>query len=77
MMKKLFETKQAAGDISKTGAGTWEKKPLAEIGDWQCRYCDWKEVCLPYGVLTKAVEDGLLTPEAAMGQLGITVFGGE
>jgi len=26
-------------------------------------------------VLTKAVEDGLLTPEAAMGQLGITAFG--
>jgi hypothetical protein len=75
--EETFETKQASGDISKTGAGTWEKKPLAEIGDWQCRFCDWKEVCLPYGVLTKAVEDGLLTPEAAMGQLGITVFGGE
>ena len=73
--EESFEKKRAAGDVSKTAAGAWEKKPLAEIGDWQCRFCDWKEVCLPYGVLTKAVEDGLLTPEAAMGQLGITAFG--
>mgnify|MGYP003664951144 CR=1 FL=1 len=64
-----------AGDMSKTAAAAWEKKPLAEIGDWQCRFCDWGEVCMPFGVLTKAVEEGLLTPEAAMGQLGITAFG--
>ena len=73
--EKTFEKKLASGDISKTGASTWEKKPLAQIGDWQCRFCDWGEVCMPFGVLTKAVEEGLLTPEAAMGQLGITGFG--
>ena len=48
----------ASGDISKTGATNWEKKPLAQIGDWQCRYCDWKNHCLPYGVLTEKVEAG-------------------
>tara|TARA_B100000686_G_scaffold352965_1_gene456724 strand:+ start:2396 stop:3487 length:1092 start_codon:yes stop_codon:yes gene_type:complete len=75
--EETFEKKLAAGDISKTAAGNWEKKPLAQVGDWQCRYCDWKEVCLPYGVLTKAVEAGLLTPEAALGQLGVVGFGGK
>jgi hypothetical protein len=73
--EETFEKKMASGDISKTGANTWEKKPLAQIGDWQCRYCDWKNHCLPYGVLTEKVEAGLLTPEAALGQLGIVGFG--
>ena len=75
--EETFEKMQASGDVSKTAAKKWESNPLNQVGDWQCRYCDWSDHCLPYGVLTTKVEAELLTPEAAMGQLGITVFSGE
>jgi len=60
---------------SKTAIANWEKKPNMQVGDWNCRYCDWGDTCYPYGIHTGAVEDGELTPEKAMSMLGISGFG--
>ena len=45
-----------AGELSKTKYNEHGKKPLAEIGDWNCSYCDWKGVCYPQGIFTLEVE---------------------
>jgi CRISPR/Cas system-associated exonuclease Cas4 (RecB family) len=65
--------KFAIGDLSKTKFAEWEKKPLAEIGDWQCSYCDFKSHCYPVSVLTADVESGILTVNEAMAELGYDV----
>ncbi len=72
---ETFELKMERGELSKTAIGNWEKKPNMEVGDWNCRYCDWGDTCYPYGIHTNAVEDGELTPEKAMSMLGISAFG--
>ena len=72
---ETYELKLEQGDLSKTAAGNWEKKPNMEVGDWNCRYCDWKDACYPYGIHSQAVDDGVLTPEKALEMLGISGFG--
>ena len=46
--------------ISKTQYEKWHRDELAEVGDWQCRFCDWKDLCYPQGVLTEDVESGTI-----------------
>ena len=65
--EKLFN----AGDLSKTKKANHEKKPLDNVGDWNCSYCDWKDVCYPQGIFTKDVEDGKLTIDEALAKYGI------
>ena len=60
-----------AGDLSKTKKSNHEKNPLDNIGDWNCSYCDWKDVCYPQGIFTKEVEDGTLTIDEALIKYGI------
>ena len=72
---ETFQLKMERGELSKTAMANWEKKEHAEVGDWNCRYCDWKDTCYPYGILSPQVDDGVLTPEKAMAMLGITGFG--
>lgn len=57
-------------DLSKTKYNEWLKNPMAEIGDWQCSYCDFKSHCYPVSVFTLDVEDGVLTLDEAMRELG-------
>ena len=64
--KRLFET----GMMSKTAYKRFTDNELAEEGDWQCRYCDFKSECLPLGVLSSAVDDGQLTEAEAMDMMG-------
>jgi hypothetical protein len=56
--------------LSKTQYGKHQKDEKAWIGDWQCRYCDFRQECYPFDLLTDAVEDGLLTPKQALSDLG-------
>jgi len=60
-----------AGDLSKTKKANHEKKPLDDIGHWNCSYCDWKDVCYPQGIFTESVEDGTLTLDEALAKYGI------
>ncbi len=48
LAQDLFEL----GILSKTKWNDYQKKESAEVGDWQCAYCDWKEECYPNGVET-------------------------
>ena len=68
--EKTARRKFAIGDLSKTKFNEWEKKPLAEVGDWQCSYCDFKSHCYPVSVFTADVESGVLTIDEAMAELG-------
>jgi len=65
--KELFEL----GVLSKTKYAKHGKDPLAEIGDWNCAYCDWKDLCYPQGIFTVDVENGLLTVNEALAEYGI------
>lgn len=60
-----------SGQLAKTKFSKWEKDGLAEIGDWNCAYCDWKDTCYPQGVFTLDVENGVLTVEEALAEYGI------
>ena len=60
-----------AGELSKTKFNEHGKKPLAEIGDWNCSYCDWKGVCYPQGIFTIDVEDGVLTIDEALANYSV------
>jgi len=60
-----------AGELSKTKFNEHGKKPLAEIGDWNCSYCDWKGVCYPQGIFTIDVEDGKLTIDEALANYSV------
>ena len=60
-----------AGELSKTKYNEHGKKPLAEVGDWNCSYCDWKGVCYPQGIFTIDVEDGKLTIEEALANYSV------
>jgi len=57
------------GIITKSRHDEYLKKELASIGDWQCSFCDWKEVCYPQGVLTLDVENGIISAEDATAKL--------
>jgi hypothetical protein len=59
------------GELSKTKYNEHGKKPLAEIGDWNCSYCDWKGVCYPQGIFTLEVEDGTLTIDEALAKYSV------
>ena len=59
------------GELSKTKYNEHGKKPLAEIGDWNCSYCDWKGVCYPQGIFTTDVEDGVLTLDEALAKYSV------
>ncbi len=61
------------GELSKTKYNEHGKKPLAEIGDWNCSYCDWKGVCYPQGIFTTDVEDGVLTLDEALAKDSVGV----
>jgi hypothetical protein len=61
------------GELSKTKYNEHGKKPLAEIGDWNCSYCDWKGVCYPQGIFTTDVEDGVLTLDEALAKYSVGV----
>ena len=65
--QRLFDE----GDLSKTKKGNHEKKPLDDIGDWNCSYCDWKGVCYPQGIFTVDVEKGLLTVDEALANYSV------
>tara|TARA_R100000988_G_C3995898_1_gene165708 strand:+ start:655 stop:1779 length:1125 start_codon:yes stop_codon:yes gene_type:complete len=65
------ERKFNAGELSKTKFNEHGKKPLAEIGDWNCSYCDWKGVCYPQGIFTLDVEDGKLTIDEALANYSV------
>ena len=67
---ELFEEMKSIGELTKTKMAAFEKNANAHVGDWQCSYCDWKDECYPFGVLTEAVESGGLTKEEAMRDLG-------
>jgi hypothetical protein len=42
---------QSVGDISKTAFEDWKKNPAKNpIGDWQCRYCGYRNICAAEGV---------------------------
>lgn len=56
--------------LSKTQYAKHQKNEKAWIGDWQCRYCDFRQECYPFDLLTQAVEDGLMTPQQALSDLG-------
>ena len=60
-----------AGELSKTKYNENGKKTLAEIGDWNCSYCDWKGVCYPQGIFTIDVEDGKLTIDEALANYSV------
>ncbi len=60
-----------AGELSKTKFNEHGKKPLAEIGDWNCSYCDWKGVCYPQGIFTIDVEDGKMTIDEALANYSV------
>jgi len=59
------------GELSKTKFNEHGKKPLAEIGDWNCSYCDWKDTCYPQGIFSVDVENGVLTANEALKEYGI------
>ena len=65
--ERLFDM----GELSKTKFNEHGKKPLAEIGDWNCSYCDWKGVCYPQGIFTIPVEDGVLTIDEALANYSV------
>ena len=65
------EQKFNMGELSKTKFNEHGKKPLAEIGDWNCSYCDWKGVCYPQGIFTIPVEDGILTIDEALANYSV------
>jgi hypothetical protein len=65
-VKKLMDK----DGLSKTKYNQWLKNPMAEVGDWQCSYCDFKSHCYPVSVFTLDVEDGVLTLDEAMRELG-------
>jgi len=67
---EVFEMMVENGTLSKTKTKQWEQNPLNTVGDWQCSYCDWKDECYPFSVLTELVESGGLTKEDAMRELG-------
>jgi len=58
------------GLLSKSRFEDYNRKKLLPIGDWQCSFCDWKDVCYPQSVLTVDVELGILTVDEAVAQLG-------
>ena len=65
------ERLNSVGELSKTKFNEHGKKPLSEIGDWNCSYCDWKGVCYPQGIFTIPVEDGVLTIDEALLKSGV------
>ena len=67
---KTVKGKLETGDMSKTKYNEWLKKPLAEVGDWQCSYCDFKGHCYPVSIFSQDVEDGVLTLDEAIRELG-------
>jgi len=67
---EVFEMMVEQGTMSKAKTKLWESNELAAVGDWQCSYCDWKDECYPFGVLTERVESGELSMEDAMRELG-------
>ena len=67
MAEDMFET----GILSRSKWNEHQKKPLAEIGDWNCSYCDWKGVCYPQGIFTIPVEDGKLTIDEALANYSV------
>jgi hypothetical protein len=67
---ELFEELSQQGELTKTKKAAFEKNANAAVGDWQCSYCDWKDECYPFGVMTEAVESGEISKEDAMRELG-------
>jgi len=65
------ERLNSVGELSKTKFNEHGKKPLSEIGDWNCSYCDWKGVCYPQGIFTLDVEDGVLTIDEALANYSV------
>ncbi|MCP4124357.1 MAG: hypothetical protein GY751_21635 [Bacteroidetes bacterium] len=65
------ERLNSVGELSKTKFNEHGKKPLSEIGDWNCSYCDWKGVCYPQGIFTIPVEDGILTIDEALANYSV------
>ena len=65
--QRLFDV----GELSKTKFAEHGKKPLAEVGDCNCSYCDWKGVCYPQGIFTTDVEDGVLTLDEALAKYSV------
>jgi hypothetical protein len=67
---ELFESLVEQGELTKTKIAAFQKSHLAAVGDWQCSYCDWKDECYPFSVMTELVESGGITKEDAMRELG-------
>ena len=67
------ERLNSVGELSKTKFNEHGKKPLSEIGDWNCTYCDCIGVCYPQGIFTIPVEDGVLTIDEALANYSVGV----
>ncbi|MHA1286297.1 MAG: hypothetical protein ACTSPB_02715 [Candidatus Thorarchaeota archaeon] len=67
---EVFEELKKQGELTKTKMAAFEKNATNPVGDWQCSYCDWKDECYPFGVMTELVESGGITKEDAMRELG-------
>jgi hypothetical protein len=67
---ELFEELKSQGELTKTKMAAFAKSHITPVGDWQCSYCDWKDECYPFGVMTELVESGGITKEDAMRELG-------
>lgn len=57
------------GLLSKSRYEEYLRNKNKPIGDWQCSFCDWKEVCYPQGIFTTDVEQGILTIDEALAKL--------
>ena len=74
--EEVLEQMWARGQIAKTNWPKIQRNPLAGAsdvngaGNWECAYCDFRDECYPFGVLTEAVEKGDMTADEAMNQLG-------
>ena len=68
--KKELKAIRNSDKFSKTQYDKWDRsEKIAEIGDWQCSWCDWKELCYPQSVFTEDVESGKLTIKEASTKL--------
>ena len=69
--KEVIEENYKLGLITKSAYEKWERDEMAEVGDWQCSWCDWKELCYPQSVLTLDVESGKVKINDALSKLNI------
>ena len=72
---ETIQRKKETG-IAYTGSGNvtaqikaWEKNEISCSGDFECNYCDFRDICHPQLSLTTMVENGAMSEEEALGKL--------